>query len=680
MSEKAINNEIKKVYVVFKTHLDIGFTDLACNVVDKYMNSYIPSAIKLGYELKDNKDINFKWTTGSWLIYNYLKTKSGDELKTIEKAIEDGIINWHGLPCTTHTELMDRDLFEFGLSLSQKLDKRFHKKTVAAKMTDVPGHTKAIIPMLAKAGIKFLHLGVNPASAVPKVPEFFTWVGEDGSEIIVCYSSNYGQDCIMPLMREVLYFAHTGDNLGPQTKENVIDQYVYLKKRYPNAQIAAATLDDFAGELYKYKDMLPKVYEEIGDSWIHGTASDPYKVARFRELLRLRKKWLSENKFAGCEKELEDFSLNLLLVPEHTWGMDTKTHLGDFKNYKKEDFNRARKVDIVDDSAQLGLNWGAKNRSYSKYESSWKEQRGYIDKALGSLPDELKSEAAKAFENMSPLILKDFNGKKLSLNKRYRFADFDVEFDKCGAINYLASDEHGIIFDDNNRCGLFIYEEIGKESYDFCFKNYIRDFKSNDWAYADFGKPFFESAGTVTKEYEAFFDSGFYKDDADRVTAVINISSDEYAVKELGCPKDIQIVYTFYKDKINLDLVWNNKDASRLPESIWLSINPKVDNENMWYMDKMGCLISPLKVVRNGGKNLHAVSKVEYLGADKKIKIISLDAPLAAMGGRKILRYDNKTDLSQAVSFNLYNNIWGTNFRMWYEDDTKYRFIMEFSK
>ena len=33
---------------------------------------------------------------------------------------------------------MDRELFQYGLSLSQKLDERFGMKTVAAKMTDVP--------------------------------------------------------------------------------------------------------------------------------------------------------------------------------------------------------------------------------------------------------------------------------------------------------------------------------------------------------------------------------------------------------------------------------------------------------------------------------------------------------------------------------------------------------------
>jgi hypothetical protein len=678
----SIEHEIKKVYVVFKTHLDIGFTDLAETVTEQYMNEYIPAAINLGYELKDSKDLGFKWTTGSWLIYHYLRNKNGQELDSLIKAIEDGIIYWHGLPFTTHTELMDKHLFEYGLTLSEKLDKQFGRKTIAAKMTDVPGHTKAIIPLLAKAGIKFLHLGVNAASAVPQVPDFFTWVGTDGTEVVVCYSYNYGQDCILPCMKEALYFAHTPDNCGPQSKEMVVEQFHHLKEKYPNAEIVASTLDDFTESLLKYKDSLPKVYEELGDSWIHGAASDPLKVSKFRELLRLRTRWINEGKFEGFENELEEFSLNLLLIPEHTWGMDIKRHLGDYKNYEKKDFAEARRRDLIDDSAQMGLNWGFDNRSYTRYEGSWEEQREYLNKAIQALPKELQIEANESLKNLIPAFVEsNIDYAKLNINEKYKFFNYTVEFDENGAISFLSHEELGTIFDKQNRCGLFVYKEIGKESYDFWFNNYIRDYEKNDWAYGDFGKPLFEGARTVTREHNVYLDNASYIISADNIKVVINVSSDRYAIEYLGCPEKIQIVYNFYADKIDLDLIWNGKDASRLPESIWFSINPKVDNPNMWFVEKMGELISPLQVVGNGGRNLHAIdSCIQYLGSEKKIKIKSLDAPLVAMGERKILKYDNSMNLSEVANFNLYNNIWGTNFRMWYDEDTKYRFTIELSK
>ena len=36
---------IKDVFLIFKTHLDIGFTDYAENVKEKYLTQYIPNAI-----------------------------------------------------------------------------------------------------------------------------------------------------------------------------------------------------------------------------------------------------------------------------------------------------------------------------------------------------------------------------------------------------------------------------------------------------------------------------------------------------------------------------------------------------------------------------------------------------------------------------------------------------------
>jgi len=40
------------VHVLFKTHLDIGFTNLARAVVEQYMTRYIPAAIELARLLR----------------------------------------------------------------------------------------------------------------------------------------------------------------------------------------------------------------------------------------------------------------------------------------------------------------------------------------------------------------------------------------------------------------------------------------------------------------------------------------------------------------------------------------------------------------------------------------------------------------------------------------------------
>jgi hypothetical protein len=140
----------QKIHLIFKTHLDVGFTDFAAVVLNNYFANYIPAAMRVAKVMREaGHQERFIWTTGSFLIYEYLEQGTTAERKQMEEAITAGDIAWHALPFTTHTELMDADLFHFGLSLSAELDNRFGKHTIAAKMTDVPGHTRGIIPLLA---------------------------------------------------------------------------------------------------------------------------------------------------------------------------------------------------------------------------------------------------------------------------------------------------------------------------------------------------------------------------------------------------------------------------------------------------------------------------------------------------------------------------------------------------
>ena len=180
---------MKKVFVVSKTHLDLGFTDYAESIRRKYIDTFIPEAIELAEKVNTDGKKYFIWTTGSWIIKEALKDEKCKA--KLEKALREGNIVPHAMPFTTHTELLDEDSLDFGLSIVDALDEMRGRKTVAAKMTDVPGHTKGIVPYLAKHGIKLLHIGVNGASALVDVPPCFLWKNGD-SEVVVIYSGAYG--------------------------------------------------------------------------------------------------------------------------------------------------------------------------------------------------------------------------------------------------------------------------------------------------------------------------------------------------------------------------------------------------------------------------------------------------------------------------------------------------------
>ena len=342
------------------------------------MDEFIPNAISLSEQMRaagprkagrstDQPSTGFIWTTGSWLIHEYLERADRAGRRRMEAAIEAGDVAWHALPFSLFSENMDASLFRFGLSLSQRLDARFGKRTIAAKMTDVPGHTRGIVPLLAEAGVEFLHIGVNAASTPPDVPPVFVWRDPaSGAEIVVMYQGNYGDVMVVPGLPDALAFAHTDDNVGPQSADQLGDVYRTLATRFPDARIQASTMDAFAERLRSIRDSLPVVTQEIGDTWIYGVASDPQKQAQYRALLRLRQAWLGSG---ASGTELEGFSSNLLLVPEHTNGLDVKTHLNDWTHYSRGDFQAVR---------------GHPN--FRRMEASWQEQRDYLGRQCPPYP------------------------------------------------------------------------------------------------------------------------------------------------------------------------------------------------------------------------------------------------------------------------------------------------------
>jgi hypothetical protein len=377
---------IRSVQIIFKTHLDLGFTDLARNVEKKYFSHFIPQAIDLARSLRERGGPErFVWTVGSYLIFEFLERATPAGRKAMEKAIAFGDIAWHAAPFTTHTELMDPPMFRYCLSLSQRLDKRFGKKTISAKMTDVTGHCRAIIPMLADIGVELFPFGCNPASNPPDVPAMFRWKHPGGSHLTVMYQSDYGGVAHIPGTSTAVMLAFTGDNHGPQSPDAVIQIFDDIRARFPGATPVAATLDDTARAVGPIAGKLPVIEREIGDGWMHGATTDPQKIAHYRELQRLRTEWLAEGKFKPADKVDTAFSRHLIMVPEHTWGMDEKTHLDDYENYRADQLAAHRK-----------------DANFIKFESSWKEQCEYIRKAVGALPAKLKTLAEAHLKSLKP--------------------------------------------------------------------------------------------------------------------------------------------------------------------------------------------------------------------------------------------------------------------------------------
>lgn len=670
---------IKKVIVVCKTHLDIGFTDYSQAVLEQYCNSFIPGAIALAKKVNTPDKKRFVWTVGSILPTYYLSRANEEQKAEFAEAVRSGYIRWHRLSCTTHTELMDADLFEYSLSLSEKLNEQFGLTGIAAKMTDVPGHTIAMVPILADHGIKYLHLGVNQSSRMPNVPPMFRWQFQ-GKEIIVHYAGVYGADLALD-NGIALEFFHTNDNAGPPSLEALEAFYAKMAEKYPDAQIEAGTLDDFAEAILPLRESLPVITQEIGDTWIHGVGTDPLKVSRFRRLLKLRKEWISKGLLDPDSAAYDRFMQNLLLVTEHTWGMDTKMHLLDYTNWEKSEFVKARKFNRVTHSMMAPGEreyklaeqiWPtdpallAAGSSYERFEASHQEQRNYLEKAAAALPEHLLNEITECFSWTAPET--EDNGKR-----DFQFGFWHIALGEHGEITHIENTELGLSTD----CcfGLFSYEIFSGTTAQNCLEDYGRDLDIHRrWAEFDFGKPGLQYHPEIKDRTWYAVPSSIQCTD-DQLTVFLH--ADAEAAEKYGCPRQIILNHSFEKNRIHTTLYWKDKDANRSPESLWIHIN-LLPGHSDWEICKMGQWFKTTDVVSGGNRQLHCCEGIRSVNHPLRISLKSIDAPLVSPGRRNIYHVDDRIeDCGNGFWFNLFNNRWGTNFKQWFEEDMRYEFEME---
>ncbi|MGH0052585.1 MAG: hypothetical protein ACQ5SW_04260, partial [Sphaerochaetaceae bacterium] len=63
------------------------------------------------------------------------------------------------------------------------------------------------------------------------------------------------------------------------------------------------------------------------------------------------------------------------------------------------------------------------------------------------------------------------------------------------------------------------------------------------------------------------------------------------------------------------------------------------------------------------------------------LAVQNLDSPLVSLDERKLLCFDGRLSKGYGVfHFNLLNNLWNTNFPLWYEEDGRSRFTFTWKR
>lgn len=657
----AADETVKEVKLIFKTHLDIGFTDLGNNVVRTYLQEFIPSALTLSESIaQSDSELKYPWTTGSWLLWKYMNSSSQSGVKQMEAAINRNDFFWHAFPFTMQAELCDSSLFSAAFDISHQLDARFGRQTTAAKMTDVPGITRSIIPVMRRNGVSLLLIGTNPCVPFPQVPGMFRWRNVDGSEINVVYQLGYGDFIKIPGTDIAAFLCFTSDNHGPHTQAQIADMYRAIQSRFPHAKIVASSLSDVADLIEKYsKEYLPVVTQEIGDTWIWGVASDPKKIAEFRVLMNLRNKWLKQGDLVEGDRVDQKFTVPLLMVTEHTWGLDVKWNLHNWDKYSPEAFQTFVESDVC-----------------RRMEDSWNEKRAFIYEALAALPAKLQREAFDALAKLTPSIPETTDMKKCAVGKNIDLGKYVVVVDEQGAITRLYDKSAKTEWlTGEKRIGEFSYQTFSENTFHRFIDSYCPP-NPPDWAKLDYGKNGLASTNTPDSHWY-YSVQGIYKQKNKDISTLIVALEKENNIHTYGAPKSVYVSYEF-NDKsheISVELNWFDKNKTRIPEAIWFSFVPDVSAQRI-EMDKMGYYVDANDVVENGSRHMHAVTgDVNIIGKDRTMQLESIDAPVVALNKSDMMYFDNTpVDPGKGVYFALYNNTWGTNYTQWFGDDMKYRF------
>ncbi len=698
-------SKVEHIWVVFKTHLDIGYTDRIEAVLKKYRENMMDGALNVIDASRDlPPEQRFSWTLAGWPLMHVLGPRQEPSRRArIEQAVREDSITFHALPFTYHTETDDLEDLVRGLGYSSQLARRFEKPLpISAKMTDVPCHSWVWPTLLQHAGIKFLQIGCNNASAFVRVPPLFWWEGPDGSRILCNYTTDYGSGIRPPRnwpAKHYLAMIMTGDNNGPPTVADVERLRQEVAKTLPGVQVHIGTLDDFARAVLAENPDLPIVRADMPDTWIHGWQSMPIEAKLAHNLrplepavdaldTQLRAWGLTTG---GLAPALADAYEQSDLFSEHTFG-PAAPNMGSW--------NSGTPRYLYGEAWKEAHARGA----YLKYEEAFDEKRAFARRAdqivrreltqrLDLLARSVKVEGdrvvvfnALPWKRSGVVELPGQPGRRLfakdipaggyrtfRLNEaeeapqpvqdppdQLETAFFKVVFDlKRGGISSLVdrrSERELVDKASPYALGQFLHERFDDKqmlafhnAYGRIWYSWVKGDLPKDTAYAALTPPSWRLAtrrGSV----------------ADVATLT--------ATDTLGLAKGISIVFTLPKHHPYVEVEWRvtEKTPDPIPEGGWLCF-PFAVAEPKYRLGRLGGPIDPTKDIVPGANRHYFCLNTGLTIADRTgtgVGLCPMDSPCVSLGESGLWKFSlGYLPKRPTVFVNLYNNEWNTNFPEW---------------
>ncbi|CAF1185199.1 unnamed protein product, partial [Didymodactylos carnosus] len=718
---KQILPNISRIHVIHMNHLDVGYngipqTGFINNILNIYFHQYFPRAVLLAEQIrKVYPEDSFVYTTHPWLldlffncppnlVLNGIKLicPSVEEMALVEGSIRSGHITWHAAPMNMQYEFMDELTLNASFDIAVALSKRFDRPiTCVLSLRDVPGLPLAVLQAFKTYFQQYcshppmITVGVNSAVTGLEIPKgLFRWgIDSDSSVLATWHSFGYPNNpgstfskpgglslndlVIVPEAGIGLAFSFRTDNQGPpQSLSEIHQDHEILRQSYPSASVFASSLQSFLEDVASYSSELEYFDSDISDTWLQGIGSDPKRVQQYQVLQQAISRCYDENLCEYNNEQLINASRFLIKIPEHTWGLPG---VYDQINWSNKQFHAV-------------VNSG---NNYNNCRSAWTEQREFFNVYLQTvenhpLYDIIQDELTKAFSNLNRPNLENFvevrPDEDFFLFKTSA-KPFHVSFDEeHGSIKRFYRDDTIYWTTDKYQLASYVYITYNQTDFDHLSQTYGNPgiSKPNSTLNA---QP--QSAVWLPQIQK------FYRSRINENQFLVQMLLDNTTTVNYGGFGEIWLNYTFL-DETTLFLEWLglNKTSTRLGEAsmikFMLPMSPTCslilyDNE-----------IDVQKAAKNSSyyqRGVQAFSCKSSISDNcyVTVKVTTLDAPIAC----PIVQDQQPTALPfpapgdndqlslDGMAINLHNNVWETNYILWYpfaNDDQSWRtrFIIKF--
>ncbi len=350
---KTVLHPVRKwtVYLMPHSHVDIGYTKVQTEV-EKDQVRFLEESIEAARKTESYPfGSQFKWNSEVfWAVDSLIKTATEGLKKEFFKAVRKGWIDCNALYGNELTALCRPEELVRLVEPACRLRRENKVPIETAMISDVPGYTWGMVPVLVESGVKYFSIGCNETARIgftlsDWADRPFYWVSPAGDSKILVWIHGHGYswfhrgplrdgDRVIEYLEGLdksrfpydlvgLRYNTGGDNGPPDIELSEFVKDWNSRYVYPKIVISTATgmFRDFERQ---YANAIPARSGDFTPYWEDGAASSALETLQTRaaaeRLTQAETLWAMLNPKEYPAKGFREAWRNVVLYDEHTWG------------------------------------------------------------------------------------------------------------------------------------------------------------------------------------------------------------------------------------------------------------------------------------------------------------------------------------------------------------------------